>query len=76
MFLNQDFMTRKQGEIDAIRLTLHEANKAENNKELIKRLDYIQRLARALRASLELAYSVYVRLSKEFESFHFLCSAG
>ena len=39
-------MTRKQGEVDPERLTLHEPNKAESKKELIKRLNYIQHLAR------------------------------
>jgi hypothetical protein len=39
-------MTRKQGEADPERITLHEPNKAKSKKELMKRLDYIQHLAR------------------------------
>jgi len=35
---------RKQGEVDAVRLTLHETNKAKNKRELIKRLNHIQHL--------------------------------
>lgn len=44
--LDQEYIMRKQGEVDAIRLTLHEANRAKNKKELIKRLDHIQNLAK------------------------------
>jgi len=44
--LDQQSITRKQGEVDAVRLSLHEANKAKTKKDIIRRLDHIQRLAK------------------------------
>lgn len=45
--LEQESLTRKQGDVDLLfRLTPEEANKARNKRELIKRLTYIERLAK------------------------------
>jgi len=44
--LDQKSIVRKQGEVDAVRLPFHEATKAKAKKELIKRLDHIQELAK------------------------------
>lgn len=44
--MNRESIMRKQGEVDAIKLTLHKAKRAKSKKELIKRLDYIQHLAK------------------------------
>jgi len=38
--LDQQSIIRKQGEVDAVRLSLHEANKAKTKKELIRRLNH------------------------------------
>jgi len=43
--LVQESPARKQGEVDAVRLTLHEASRAKNKNELVKRLSHIQHLA-------------------------------
>ena len=45
--LEQESLTRKQGDVDLLfRLTPEEENKARNKRELIKRLTYIERLAK------------------------------
>jgi len=44
--MNRECLARKQGEVDAARVVLDEAIKAKTKKELLKKLDHIQQLAR------------------------------
>lgn len=44
--MDQESITRKQGEVNAVGLTSHEIGKEKRKKELIKRLNHIQKLAK------------------------------
>jgi uncharacterized protein YpiB (UPF0302 family) len=44
--MDRECLARKQGEVDAARVVLDEAIRAKTKKELLKRLDHIQELAR------------------------------
>ena len=44
--LEQESIARKQGGVDAVRLSLHEANKPKTKKELIRKPSDSQRLAK------------------------------